>query len=118
VSAIDFGFRGASTLHDGELVRFQNEGFLIHMIVFARMKSAIDATKAEALLLQGKIKEAGKLYAKGPKGLFAGPLSSGSMQQEVINEPPGVYVILCEMNAQDGRDHYQLGMFRTIRIVK
>ncbi len=118
VSAIDFGFRGASTLHDGELVRFQNEGFLIHMVVFARMKSAADAKKAEALLLQGKIEEAGKLYVKGPNGAFAGPLSSGSMPQEVITEPPGAYVILCEMNAEDGRDHYQLGMFRTIRIVK
>lgn len=118
VSAIDFGFRGADTLHDGELVRFQNEGYLIHMILYGRMKSAADATKAEALLLKGKLKDAGKLYLKGPKGLFAGPLSSGSMQQEVITQPPGVYVILCEMNAQDGRDHYQLGMFRTIRIVK
>ncbi|MGO9822165.1 MAG: hypothetical protein ACLPTJ_16160 [Solirubrobacteraceae bacterium] len=118
VSAIDFGFRGADTLHDGELVRFQNEGYLIHMIVYGRMKSAADATKAEALLLKGKLKGAGKLYLKGPEGQFAGPLSSGSMQQEVITQPPGVYVILCEMNAEDGRDHYQLGMFRTIRIVK
>ena len=55
---------------------------------------------------------------KGPKGMFAGPLSSGSMQQEVITEPPGLYVILCAMNAEDGRDHFQLGMFRTIRIIK
>jgi hypothetical protein len=51
VSAIDFGFRGVGTLRDGELVRFQNEGYLIHMILFARMKSAADAKKGEALLL-------------------------------------------------------------------
>ncbi len=30
ISAIDFAFRGPSTLHDGELVRFQNNGFLVH----------------------------------------------------------------------------------------
>jgi hypothetical protein len=40
------------------------------------------------------------------------------MQQEVITEPPGVYVIACAMNAEDGREHFQLGMFRTIKIVK
>jgi hypothetical protein len=118
VTAIDFGFRGASTLRDGELVRFENSGYLIHMILFARIKSVADAAKAEALLLQGKINLAGKLYVKGPKGEFAGPLSSGAAQQEVITEPPGTYLILCAMNAQDGRDHYQLGMFRTIRILK
>lgn len=88
------------------------------MILFARLKSVADAAKAEALLLKGEIKQAGKLYVKGPRGMFAGPLSSGSIQQEVVAEPPGVYVILCAMNAEDGRDHYQLGMFRTIRIVK
>jgi hypothetical protein len=27
-------------------------------------------------------------------------------------------VIFCAMNAQDGREHFQLGMFRTITIVK
>ena len=118
VTAIDFGFRGADTLHDGELVRFQNHGYLIHMILFARMKSMADAKRGEALLLKGEINKAGNLYVKGPKGQFAGPLSTGSMQQAVITQPPGVYVILCAMNAQDGRDHFQLGMFRTIRIKK
>jgi hypothetical protein len=29
-----------------------------------------------------------------------------------------VYVIFCAMNSEDGRDHFQLGMFRTIQIVK
>lgn len=118
VTAIDFRFRGADTLHDGELVRFQNEGFLIHMFIFAEVKSDAGATSAEALLLKGEAKEATKLYGSGPTGAFAGPLSHGSMQQEVITAPPGVYVIACAMNAEDGLDHYQLGMFRTIHIVK
>jgi hypothetical protein len=118
VTAIDFAFRGASTLRDGELVRFENDGYLIHMVLFARVKSVADAKKAETLLLAGKAKEATSKYVTGPQGMFAGPLSHGAMQQQVISQPPGVYVIACAMNAEDGRDHYQLGMFRTIRIVK
>jgi hypothetical protein len=118
VTAIDFAFRGASTLRDGELVRFENDGYLIHMVLYAQVKSVADAKKAETLLLAGKAKEATSRYDTGPKGMFAGPLSHGAMQQEVISQPPGVYVIACAMNAEDGRDHYQLGMFRTIKIVK
>jgi hypothetical protein len=118
VSAIDFGFRGASTLRDGQLVRFQNQGFLIHMIIYAQAKNLADARKAEALLLAGKPNAAGKKYGTGVNGMFAGPISHGAMQQEVITQPPGVYVIFCAMNAEDGREHFQLGMFRTIRILK
>jgi hypothetical protein len=118
IDAIDFGFRGASTLHDGELVRFKNDGYLIHMFLFAQIKSAADATKAEALLLEGKGNEAAKKYGTGVAGQFAGPLSHAELQQEVINEPPGDYVIYCAMNAEDGRDHFQLGMFRAITIVR
>jgi hypothetical protein len=119
VTAIDFAWRGASTLRDGELVRFQNQGYLIHMFLFGQAKSVADAKKVEALLLAGKVGHGqGKQYLTGVKGAFAEPLSHGAMQQEVITQPPGVYVIFCGMNAEDGRDHYQLGMYRTIRIVK
>jgi hypothetical protein len=119
VTAIDFGFGGASTLRDGELVRFQNDGFLIHMFDYGQVKSVADAKKVEALLLAGKVGHGqGKKYLTGVKGGFAEPLSRGAMQQEVITQPPGVYVIYCAMNAQDGRLHFQLGMFRTIRIIK
>ncbi len=31
VRSIEFGFRGPRALHNGELVRFENEGFLVHM---------------------------------------------------------------------------------------
>jgi hypothetical protein len=117
VIAIDFGFRGASTLRDGELVRFENDGYLIHMVLFKQAKSVADAKKGEALLLAGKT-GAGQHLGTGVKGMFAGPLSHGAMQQEVITEPPGVYVIACAMNAEDGREHFQLGMFKTIKIVK
>ena len=117
VTAIDFAYRGASTLHDGELVRFENDGYLVHMVLYGELKSPADAKPAEALLLAGKLNGAGAKYTVA-HGEFAGPLSHGAMQQEVITQPPGTYVILCGMNAEDGRDHYQLGMFRTITIVK
>jgi hypothetical protein len=116
VTAIDFAFRGPSTLHDGELVRFQNDGYLVHMFAWGSTKSAADATQAEALLLAGKANAAAKIATA--MGMFAGPLSTGAMQQQVITEPAGFYVLYCGMNAQDGRDHYQLGMFRTMQIVR
>ena len=114
ITTIDFGFRGASTLHDGELVRFENDGFLIHMVMWGRVASVANARKAEAALLAGDLGTA-KKYALG-QGQLAGPLSTGAMEQEVVTLPPGVYVIFCAMNAEDGRDHYRLGMYRTIRI--
>jgi hypothetical protein len=117
VTTVDFAFRGADTLHDGELVRFTNDGYLIHMFAYVPVASVADATKVEALLLAGN-PNAAKKYAVGKLGLFAGPLSHAELQQEAITEPPGVYVILCLMNAEDGREHFQLGMFRTITIVK
>jgi hypothetical protein len=117
VKAIDFGFRGAATLHDGELVRFENDGYLIHMVAYAKVGSVSNAKKAEKLLLAGQLKKAKKYVIAAP-GQFAGPLSTGAMEQETITQSPGVYVILCLMNAEDGRDHYQLGMFRTIRVTK
>jgi hypothetical protein len=116
VTAIDFAYRGADTLRDGELVRFENDGYLVHMVAWASTASVADASAAEADLLKGDPAGA-KTYATG-MGQFVGPISTGAMQQEVITEPPGVYVIFCAMNSEDGRDHFQLGMFRTIQIVK
>jgi len=43
VSSIEFGFRGPGTLHNGELVRFANHGFLVHMIVAGRGASRVGA---------------------------------------------------------------------------
>ncbi|HEX4109774.1 MAG TPA: hypothetical protein VHX88_16685, partial [Solirubrobacteraceae bacterium] len=112
VTAIDFAYRGAVTLRDGELVRFENDGYVIHMVSWASTPSVADASRAEADLRKGDV-AAAKRYATG-MGSFAGPLSTGALQQEVITEPPGVYVIFCSMNTQDGREHFQLGMFKTI----
>jgi hypothetical protein len=116
ITAIDFGFRGPSTLHDGELVRFQNSGFLVHQIQGIGVKTAKAAERLTILLRAAKDKQAPKLGTSFPE--LAGPLSPGGAQQELINEPPGTYVLACIMRTQDGREHTQLGMERTIRIVR
>jgi hypothetical protein len=116
VASIEFAFRGPGTLHDGELVRFENQGFLVHMIIGFGVKNAKTAAKVTALLKAGKDNRAGNLATSSPT--FDGGLSSGQMQQEVITAKPGIYVLACFMDTQDGREHTQLGMERTIRIVK
>lgn len=116
VTAIDFAYRGAKTLHDGELVRFENDGYMIHMFQWAQAKNTAAATKAETMLLSGDLR--GAMRDETNQGAFTGPLSTGSIEQRVVTEPPGVYVLFCAMTSQDGRQHFQLGMFRTIRIVK
>jgi hypothetical protein len=116
IAAIEFGFRGPGRLHDGELVRFANHGFLVHMIDFGRARNAADAGKAARLLRQGKLRQVGPLITGS--GSFAGPLSHRAFQQEVIRNRPGYYVLACFMQTQDGRDHVVLGMERVIHIVR
>jgi len=117
IRSIEFGFQGPSTLHDGELVRFENEGFLVHMDVAFPVKSSSDAKKAVKDLLTGKEKAIEKLAAGEPVA-FAGPLSHEAFQQETITAKPGWYVQACFMETQDGRDHTRLGMERIIKITK
>ncbi len=117
IRSIEFGFKGPSTLHDGELVRFENEGFLVHMDVAAPVKNMKAAKRAVKDLLAGKEKAVGKLISGPPAG-FAGPLSHEAFQQETITAKPGIYVEVCFMDTQDGRSHSQLGMERIIKIVK
>lgn len=117
IRSIEFGFRGPSTLHDGELVGFENEGFLVHMDIAAPVKNMKAAKQAIKDLLAGKEKAVQKLIV-GPPVTFAGPVSNGAYQQETINAMPGVYVEVCFMQTQDGRDHALLGMERIIKITK
>jgi hypothetical protein len=116
VGTTEFGFRGPSTLHVGELVRFENEGFLVHMDVALQVKNMKVAKQVVKLLLAGKDKQTEKLGIGGTA--FAGPLSSGAYQQETITAKPGVYVQACFMTTQDGREHTRLGQERIIKIVK
>lgn len=117
VRSIEFGFRGPSTLKDGELVRFENEGFVVHMNFAFPVKNMANARKAVKELRAGKERAIGKLIA-GPPVAFAGPLSHGAFQQETITAKPGIYVEVCFMDTQDGRSHTMLGMERIIRIKK
>ncbi len=117
VRTIEFGFRGPSTLHDGELVRFENEGYLVHMDVAAPVKNRQAAKRAVKDLLAGKEKAVEKLISGPPAG-FAGPLSHEAFQLETITAKPGIYVEVCFMDTQDGRSHSQLGMERIIKITK
>ncbi len=117
IRSIEFGFRGPTTLHDGELVRFENEGFLVHMDIAFPAKSLADAKLIVKGLLTGKEKGLEKLVSAEPFG-FAGPLSHEAFQQETITAKPGWYVQACFMETQDGRDHTRLGMERIFQIVK
>jgi hypothetical protein len=117
VRSIEFGFRGPTTLHDGELVRFENEGFLVHMDVAFPAKNKKDAKKIVQGLLTGKEKGLEKLVVGAPFTFF-GPASPGAFQQETITAKPGWYVQACFMETQDGRIHTRLGMERIIKIAK
>jgi uncharacterized cupredoxin-like copper-binding protein len=117
IRTIEFGFRGPSTLHEGELVGFENEGFLVHMDIAFPVRSNKAAKQAIKLLLAGNERGLGKLIS-GPPVTFTGPVSSGAYQQETITAKPGIYVQACFMNTQDGREHTRLGMERIIKIAK
>jgi hypothetical protein len=117
IRSIDFGFRGPTVLHDGELVRFENEGFLVHMDIALPVKNNRAAKQLVKDLLAGNEKGSEKLVAGEPVG-FEGPVSHEAFQQETITAKPGWYVQACFMETQDGRDHTRLGMERIIKIIK
>jgi hypothetical protein len=116
-TAIEFNFRGPAVLHDGTIVRAQNGGYLVHMIVGIGVKNAATGRKVMALLRAGKDGRAQKLATRQFLALL-GPASPGAMQQQVLRAKPGYYVEACFMDTQDGREHTQIGMMRLIRVVK
>jgi hypothetical protein len=116
-TAIEFNFRGPTVLHDGTIVRAQNGGYLVHMVIGIGVKNAATGRQVMALLRAGKDGKAQKLANRNFLSL-AGPISPGGMQQAVLNAKPGYYVEACFMDTQDGREHTQLGMERLIRVVK
>lgn len=115
--SIDFAFGGPTKLHDGELVRFENEGWVVHMDLAFPARSKVSAQKIVIDLLEGDQKGLEKLIVGEPVS-FAGPLSTGGFQQERITAKPGWYVQACFMDTQDGRAHTALGMERIIKITK
>jgi hypothetical protein len=117
IKTIEFGFRGPDTLHDGEVVRFENEGYLVHMDAALPVKSKKAGGQVVKDLLTGREKGLEKLIASAPIE-FAGPLTHESFQQTTITAKPGWYVQACFMDTQDGRSHTLLGMERIFQIVK
>jgi hypothetical protein len=89
--SIEFGFRGPAVLHNGTVVRAQNDGFLVHMIDLIGVPNARTGRKVMALLKAGKDHAAQKLATHAFVGLL-GPASPGAMQQQVLNAKPGYYV--------------------------
>ena len=71
-------------LHDGELVRFANHGFLVHMITAARGRNAAGARRIARLLQEGKAQS----LATGFRP-FDNILTRGACQQQVIRDRPG-----------------------------
>jgi plastocyanin len=116
VHAIDFGFTGPKTLNVGDVVRWQNDGIVAHMIVAFRVRNIDDAKKVVKLLRAGKDGKAGR-YATGFAS-FMDPASTGAVQQQTLSVKRGVYVLACFMDTQDGREHTQIGMERIITIAK
>ncbi|MBV9336832.1 MAG: hypothetical protein JO262_22610 [Solirubrobacterales bacterium] len=115
--AIEFGFRGPTVLRDGTIVRAQNAGYLVHMVIAFGVKNPATGRQVMALLRAGKDGKAQKLINRQFITL-AGPISPGGMQQQVLHTKPGYYVEACFMDTQDHREHTQLGMMRLIRVVK
>jgi hypothetical protein len=112
----DFAFDGPAQLHDGELVRFQNHGDLVHMAIGAHYLTRAAAEHGMALLKGGHDRTALGL-AHGFVD-FMDSNSPGAMQQEPIAAEPGFYVLACVMDTTDGREHTQLGMLKLVRITK
>lgn len=116
IRAIEFGFRGPRQLHDGELVRFENDGFLVHMTVATRTKNAKLASQVVNALRARDDNKAKRLSIGG--ATFTNPVSTGARQQLKITAKPGYWVLACFMTTQDGREHTQLGMERIIHITR
>ncbi|MFZ0216936.1 MAG: hypothetical protein WAM30_13480, partial [Candidatus Dormiibacterota bacterium] len=95
-NSIDFDFTGPTTLHTGEVVRFVNQGFVVHMDVWVKVKNMSAAKKVVKLLLTNapQKKAAGLLTGQGT---FAGPMSTGGIVQTTITATPGIYVQACFM---------------------
>jgi len=114
---IDFGFKGPATLKVGELVGWEDGGYLVHMDLAFPVKNMKVAKKVVAGLKSGHEKGLEKLVA-GPPINFQGPVSPGGYQQSVVAVSPGIYVQVCFMETQDKRPHTRLGMERIIHITK
>ena len=115
VATQEFRFTGPSKLHNGELVRFENHGYLDHMIIAIPVKSKKNARLLSVYLEAGQDRKAEKL-ASGQPSQWMGTVGHGAMHQQVLKAKRGYYVLACFMGTQDGREHTRLGMVRTVQV--
>ncbi len=118
ISAIDFAFRGATTLHNGTIVRFANRGYVVHMINFGRLNAGADPKQVIKTLRTGTDAQLNKLPVSGNFAFGMGPAMRGAAQQMTLHAAPGTYVVVCFMDTQSGVPHIRLGMERIIHIVR
>ena len=76
IKALDFAFRGPRTLHRGELLRVENDGFLVHMIVATEARNATTAPEVVKALRAGDDERARRLSIGGV--VFANTVSPGA----------------------------------------
>ncbi len=115
ISTEEFRFTGPPVLHNGELVRFENNGYLYHMIIAIPVQNKAGAETLSADLHAGKDNKAEKL-ASGQPMQWMGTVGRGAMHQQVLKAKKGYYVVACFMSTQDGREHTALGMERIIQV--
>jgi hypothetical protein len=113
IRAVEFAFRAPRTLHDGELVRFENDGTRVHMIVATQAPNAQVAIRVLAALRAGNGNDAKRLTVGG--ATLANPLSPGASQQLTIGVAPGYWILASFVATKDGRDDTQFGMERIVR---
>jgi hypothetical protein len=113
----EFRFVGPGTLHNGEVIRASNAGWLVHMLIGIQAKNKAAGRQMVRLLRAGKDSKVQKLAGPGFFALF-NPVSHGAVQQFVFKAKPGWYVEACFMDSQDGREHTQLGMERLVHVVR
>lgn len=119
ITAVDFAFHGASVFRDGELLRIHDEGYLPHTVFYAQLRSAADIPKAEHLLRSGQVNnDQGKNLTTSVKGQWTNFITRGAVLQQIVTQPPGVYMIISQASVEDGRPDYVLGMYRPIRILR
>jgi len=116
IRAIGFAFRAPRTLHDGELVRFQNDGSRIHMIAATLALNAHTARQVLAALRAGNDNQAKRLTVAGTT--FADPLSPGARQQMTINVTPGYWILASFVATKAGREDTRFGMERIVHVVR
>jgi hypothetical protein len=116
IRAVEFAFHAPRTLHDGELVQFQNDGSRIHMIAATLALNAHTARQVLAALRAGNDNQAKRLTIAGTT--FAAPLSPGASQQMTINVTPGYWVLASFVATKDGREDTRFGMERIVHVVR